>query len=308
MTIMVHVDQTRAEDCLGASEAAGALGLDRYNPPISVWRRHRGLEVAEPPAFVREAAEWGQILEPVVRGKYALLTKSIVEVPAESAIRDGWLRCTPDGYVHDYGESVEPAVFNGRLTVRLDRVVRLRQGLLQVKTASAFLDNEWRDGPPAKYEVQCRVEMAVTGLPWCDIVCLIGGNHLAGPFRIERDLVIESQLLERLHAFWQLVQTGVEPGADDSDAYRLHLGDRLREARPEPTLVDGELATDVDRWRRARAGRIMSEREEREARNRVLLQMRTLQTTSLLVEGERVDAYKAKGTWTLRAPRRWGDE
>ncbi len=85
MTIAIAVDQDRAEHCLGASEAAGVLGLDRYNPPIAVWRRHRGMEVQDD-ADEFEPAKWGQILEPVVRGVYAVDRGVYVAVPTGSFV------------------------------------------------------------------------------------------------------------------------------------------------------------------------------------------------------------------------------
>ena len=80
VTVALHVDQKREESMLGASEAAGVLGLDKYNPPIKIWRRHRGLSVFDD-AEQSEPAYWGNVLEPVVRGHYAIKSSRLVVVP-----------------------------------------------------------------------------------------------------------------------------------------------------------------------------------------------------------------------------------
>ncbi len=205
MTLAIHVDQQRDQSCLGASEAAGVLGLDKYNPPIAIWRRHRGLPVRADED--NEPAYWGRVLEPVVRGKYALDRSVRVWVPTGSYTLDDWLRCTPDGLVEEptFNAADIGATEFDPTTASAAVVNMLRQdkalGGLQVKTCSAWLEDDWRDGPPAKYEVQCRVEMAVADLPWNDIVCLCGGQRQLGPFRIERDQQLEDRILTSLQEF-----------------------------------------------------------------------------------------------------------
>lgn len=270
MIAVIQVDQERAKQFLGASEAAGVLGLDKYNPPIAIWRRHRGLEVEDSlPEHVSEAAEWGQLHEPIVRGKYALMTKSVVEVPTKSTVKDGWLRCTPDGIVFDHGRSRDPGAHDDET---LQGHPEDRQGLLQCKTADAHLDWEWQYGPPARYEVQVRVEMAVMGLPWCDVVALVGGNRLRGPFRVERDLAIEDRIVTDLRAFWDLVRSGTEPTIDHTDAWRLHVSEKMR-ATKLTIQSDRELAELLNDMRTARIARSAAIRRVDALNNDLLLRM-----------------------------------
>jgi predicted phage-related endonuclease len=307
-SIAVHVDQQRDESCLGASEAAGVLGLDKYNPPIKVWRRHRGLDVDDRrPGHVQEAAEWGQILEPVIRGKYAVRNQATVLVPVKSYVRDGWLRCTPDGMVmdvtHTVGVSeVDTWPIGGCGSTRL-------AGLVQCKNVSAYLDHEWRDGPPTAKEIQVRTEMAVTGLPWCDLAALIGGNHYI-QYRVERDLGLEDRILTDLAAFWTLVKIGVEPTVDHTDAWRMHIAEKM----PAEKMIGPATESDVDamlQLRRRREDRKAAKALEDLARNELLLRMSARGVTALQSLDTKigtVSAYKAKGTWALRCPRNWGDD
>lgn len=312
MSVAIHVDQKRDESCLGASEAAGVLGCDRYNPPIAVWRKHRGLPVHD--GGDSEPAYWGTVLEPVVRGHYAVTSKRLVVVPTRSTTREGWLRCTPDGITipvppvmaagclaadsteHDAGALVERAHVFGVA------------GGLQVKTCSAYLLDDWKEGPPAKYEIQCRVEMAVTGLPWTDIVCLCGGQKYLGPFRLERDLAIEERILEPLRDFWDMVQTGREPTVDHTDAWRLHVSEKMERARPVMVNADDAFEQDISDWRERRRVRIVSKRAEDQAKNQLLLRLSAAGATKVDAGEFKITAYKAKGTWALKTPSAWKED
>lgn len=306
MSVAIHVDQERDTQCLGASEAAGVLGLDKYNPPIKIWRRHRGLDVDDrKPGWLAEAADWGQILEPVIRGKYAVLTSSMVFVPTFSAIRDGWLRCTPDGIVAT--GSLRPAVQEVSPPEATENFWAMASGLVQCKNVDAHLSHEWQDGPPPAKEVQVRVEMAVTGMPWCDLAALIGGNKYV-QYRVERDLDIEARILRDLRSFWALVETGVEPTIDHTDAWRLHISERMPTARMIGE-ASGEDADAMDAFRRARADRKRADADEGKAKNEILLRMSVRGITALKHPTlGTLSAYRAKNTWALRSPPQWGDE
>ena len=314
-TPALHVEQQRDLSCLGASEAAGVLGLDKYNPPISVWRRHRGLAVHEDPPG--EAAYWGTVLEPVVRGKYALDRKVRVFVPTGSFTLDDWLRCTPDGLVeeptfsaHHIGTvEFDPAKDGYAPIVKMLRSEGALGGL-QVKTCSAWLEDDWRDGPPAKYEVQCRVEMAVAQLPWNDIVCLCGGQKQLGPVRIERDLALEDRILTSLHEFWRMVKDGREPSPDHTDAWRMHVAEKMDRVKPSIVMADDAMELAIARWREQRIFRKRAERAEDQTKNDLLLRLSAAGATRI-DRGDKADnvtAYKTKNTWALRTPTSWRDD
>ena len=303
MTLAVAVDQQRDLSCLGASEAAGVLGLDKYNPPIAIWRRHRGLTVREDSGN-EEAKLWGTILEPVIRGKYALDRKAYVYVPSESSKLDEWLRCTPDGFVW------EGVVDEGRVVDAIVGDASGADGLLQVKTCSAWLEDDWRDAPPAKYEVQCRVEMAVCDLPWNDIVCLCGGQKQLGPVRIERDLAIEDRILTSLREFWAMVQDGREPSPDNTDAWRMHVSEKMDRVKPNMVMADGEIEALVARWREQRILRKRATASEDQTKNELLLRLSAAGATRI-DRGDKADnvtAYKTKNTWALRTPSSWKED
>jgi len=318
--LALAVEQQREESMLGASESGAVLGLDKYSSPMKIWRRRRGLSVND---NGNEAAEWGVLLEPVVRGKYALMRAVRVWVPSRSYVHEGWLRATPDGLVQerDMFGGAPPGVFefdpyevddigDGDSAYVDDHIASGDIGGLSVKTCSAYLAEDWIGGPPAKHEVQARVEMAVVDLPWVDVVCLIGGQKLVGPFRIERDAVIERSILTRLRDFWQMVQDGREPTVDDSDAWRLHVSEKLGKAPPLEVVATEAQREIVARWRAARIARKAAERDEEAVKNELLLNLSQTGATKLDAgELGKPSAYWTKsGTWALRMPTFWRDD
>jgi predicted phage-related endonuclease len=313
-TIALAVDQQREESMLGASEAGAVFGLDKYKSPMAVWRRHRGLPVNDDG---NEAAEWGVLLEPVVRGKYALSRQRRIYVPTASYTLDGWLRATPDGLVEEppcFASQVGVLEFDpngdGHAPWVRKFIATGLSGGLSVKTCSAYLAEDWIGGPPARHEVQCRVEMAVVDLPWVDILCLVGGQKLVGPFRIERDAAIEHSILTRLRDFWAMVQDGREPTVDDSDAWRLHVSEKLGKAPPLEVVATEAQREIVARWRAARTARKAAERGEESVKNELLLNLSQTGATKLDAgELGKPTAYRTKsGTWALRTPSFWKED
>ena len=295
--IAIAVDQERAEGLIGASDAAGILGLDRFRPPIFHWRRLRGLEVDDAvPAAVQEAALWGQALEPVVRGRYALTMAAAVFVPGSSYTKGAWLRATPDGIVFQCRNAEDAGVFTGTEPMP-GASESMGAGLLQVKTCSAWLADEWESGPPAKYEVQCRVEMAVCDLPWDDIVCLIGGQRMV-QYRVHRDMEIEARILTDLRAFWDRVQSGREPDVDGSEVWKSLAASRMR-ANSVETVADVETLDDIERWREVKRARAVLDADERTVKNRMLLKLGAAGATRMRYDdGHRrgmITAYQIKG-------------
>lgn len=312
--LALPVDQQREESMLGASEAGAVLGLDKYSSPMKIWRRHRGLPVNDDG---NEAADWGVLFEPVIRGKYALMRKVRVWVPTASYTLDGWLRATPDGLVPEpcTDEWGRCDAFDPRATPGLTAQAALTRwpevlGGLSVKTCSAYLAEDWIGGPPPRYEVQARVEMAVVDLPWVDVVCLIGGQKLVGPFRIERDAARERSILTRLRDFWSMVQDGREPTVEDSDAWRLHVSEKLGTAPAVEVVATAEQRQLIEDWRAARAARKAAERGEEMRKNEVLLSLASTGATKLDAgELGKPSAYRTKsGTWALRTPQFWRDD
>lgn len=264
--VVLAVDQSRAEGFIGASEVPAALGLVKYRSPMAVWRQLRDGVVEPVPDAVREAAEFGVLFEPVIRGQYAMTERKRVLVPRESLTFGGWLRATPDGIVVDAfdHQDIGTEEWQGGTFPH-------GAGLLQVKCRSAYQADAWADGPPPAEEVQCRVEMAVTGAPWNDLVCVLGGNRRV-KYRIERDLKIEENILRDARAFWDLVQSGTPPTVDHSEAWQSYASSKMQHTKVA-IVADADCRAFMVELRQARTERKRAERQEAELKSQLLLRL-----------------------------------
>lgn len=219
--------QTRAAGGIGASEAAAAIGVNPYTPPIKAWRVLTGRD----PAFEgNEATFWGQTLEAVIRAHYVERNGVIVHVPPTSLWHPmlPWLKAMPDGIViNENHEQLYVAP--------------------QVKSVGLRQADRWRDEQvPEEYIIQAVVEMAVTGLERLDFAVLIGAQQYEQR-TVLRDRELEEMVLEQLGVFWRCVEEDRAPALDDSDAYRSHLLKQIKrkaivEASPSDIIT-------LERWR-----------------------------------------------------------
>jgi len=293
---IVPVEQTLATDCIGASDAAAALGCDPYRSPLSVFHAIRG--TAEPRGEDAEPALWGKLLEPIVRGVYATRRNVPVWVPTASYVApNGWLRATPDGIVADSDEIRGVIEVEPRPPSELAAI-----GLLQVKTTSAYLADLWEDWIPQRVEIQSRVEMAVLSMcdpkariGWCDVVCLLGGQRYVGPFRVERDDKIERAILRDLELFWSRAKDGKEPSVDASQAWRRYASERMSKAQAK--LVVTASPDDMDVTKRLRAAKALeadAKRVKEEMTSRILMALAAAGATGLDAhEQGKLTAYKS---------------
>lgn len=228
---MATVENITREDWLaerqtgiGASEVAAAIGVSPYKSTVELWAEKCGL--VEPPDLSdNEAVEFGVRLEPVVIEAFAERTgrkvwpheqHKIVRHPEHS-----FLLCTPDAW----------------------QVLDDREGLVQAKTAGAFLAEDWKDGPPLPYEVQCQAEMLVTGCDLSTIVVLIGGQRLRY-FDLKRNEDFLAALVPKLAEFWRCVKTQTPPAVDGSGA----CAKALMKLHPKDNGASIELSDLAAQW------------------------------------------------------------
>lgn len=202
---------------IGGSDVAAILGLSPWASAVDVY-----LSKVEPveDRDLGEPAYWGNVLEKVVADEYTLRTgrpawsvNATLRVPSMP-----WLLANIDRAV---GEKAD--VLDGRL-VGAD-------GILECKTASAFKSSDWgRDGDddevPVHYAAQCMHYLAVTGLDWCDVACLIGGQRFVTK-RINRDEDTIAAMIAKVADFWhQHVLARVPPPPTSAaDVLRLYPQD-----------------------------------------------------------------------------------
>lgn len=178
---------------VGASEAAAALGLSRWDSPYSLWARKCGLV---PPKDATLPMRMGTYLEPFI----ATLYEAETGIPLRRVNR--LLRSKSHPF----------------LLASLDR--RRPDGeLVEIK----WTERGDGYGEPGTDEIPddvlCQVvqQMAVSGAPAVHVAVLRGGRFATyGPIR--RDPEAEAALVERVAAFWRHVETRTAPPFTGSTA------------------------------------------------------------------------------------------
>ena len=176
---------------IGGSDIAAVMGRSPFMTATDVYHLKLDLvEVPETPAMY-----WGSAAEKMIRERYArdhagLPEAWLVEIGVETQRDTGhhWLLATPDGLVWGPSDDGGP----GR--------TKLLHGL-EIKTAHAFAADQWADGVPEHYAMQCQWYMMVTGLTRWDVAVLIGGNDYR-EFTLERDDALIAEMFAAAEHFW----------------------------------------------------------------------------------------------------------
>lgn len=178
---------------IGASSSSKAMGLSPYGNPYELWAELVGLV---PPKDLSdsERIKWGMRLEPLIANAYE--------------------EEHPEHRLHDLGRYT---ICRSRawsfLFCSLDRVIETPSGelgLLEIKTTAERNAWQWEEEPPIDYQVQLQHQLAVTGLQWGVIACLVGGQKLV-PIRVERNDDFISFMVSELVKFWGLVESKEPP-------------------------------------------------------------------------------------------------
>lgn len=164
---------------IGGSDAAGVLGMSRWDTPLSVWAEKTGQ--FKKPEVESEAAELGRELEDYVAKRFARKTGKTV-VRAESTFFH------PD---HSF------------LGANVDRLIEGEDAGLECKTASSWKSKEWEgEEIPQEYILQCYHYMMVTGKKKWYIAVLIGNQDFKWK-EIDWDDKFITSLQEREIDFWK---------------------------------------------------------------------------------------------------------
>jgi putative phage-type endonuclease len=191
---------------LGASESSTIMGLNPYESQFTLFQRRKG---RVPPVADNEPMEWGRRLEEVIAEKFADATGRKVMVgrsqlcdPADplggwmlQSLAYPWLSATPDRDQRDPAWDED--------------------GILEIKTASAYALEEWRDEPPLHYQCQLQHQLLVTGRRHGTLAALIGGQTFLWKDIPRHERFIAS-LVRTTRIFWKRLQTDDAPVPDDS--------------------------------------------------------------------------------------------
>ena len=166
---------------IGSSDVPALLGVDKYRGPLGVISAKLGYPSAVP-QFVRNAGEWGLLLERTLLYKWRerrgfprvnyQTTRWHPDLP--------WARATPDA--------------------------RGRGIMAEVKNRSAWVRDQWgEDGTedvPASVWAQCCWHMFVHDRDECDVGALINGNDFR-VYSLRRRPILEATIVRAMTHWWE---------------------------------------------------------------------------------------------------------
>lgn len=159
---------------LTASDAAACLGASRWRSAADVaTAKASGDELVD-----TEAMALGRALEEPVLRYWAQISGRRVRRARHllASVSRPWLGASPDAWAYDDVDGF---------------------AAVEIKVTSS----RWGAEPPPDYEIQCRVQMAVTGVRLVHLVGLCGSTTLRR-FRIAHDPVEEQRILGQLEKVW----------------------------------------------------------------------------------------------------------
>ncbi|MFE7461774.1 YqaJ viral recombinase family nuclease [Nocardiopsis terrae] len=237
---------------IGGSDVAAVLGfVPKYSSPLKVFLEKRGeLPKQHRSASLEEAADFGRLMEPIIREQWAKRTgHQFVLAPGTLARPDApWMRVNLDGVAIE-GEG--------------------RYGVLECKNRSEYQLGDWEGGIPDPVAVQAMWGMAVTGYGFAHVAAVIGGNKFR-TWRIERDEDAIGDLIDLMAEFWHNTAAGIRPSIDSSEATsallsQIHGVDPAKVTRARRDLIEPLLARDKE----LRAQKKRVEEELRGVKNRL---------------------------------------
>lgn len=198
---------------IGGSDASVVLGLNKYKTPFELWLEKTGQVNVEESGG--EAAYFGTLLEDLVAKEFEKRTGKNVR-------RNNFILHHPE---HDF------------IIANIDRKVVGEKALLECKTASAYLADEWEGNEiPAQYLVQVQHYMGVTGYEKAYVAVLIGGQRFIWK-EVERDDELIDMIFKAEIDFWNNhVLANVPPPLDGSSAAEQYLKERYKETDPDKVV------------------------------------------------------------------------
>lgn len=182
---------------IGGSDASTVLGCSPWRTRQQLADEKRGVNAFSTEKKNTVALTIGHMFESVIRYKV------LPYLMEQEGIKN--FRIEEDSHMYRHG--------NTDYSFALADIDGLCQvggqlGIIEIKTTSwrnKDVIEEWQNGiVPSYYEAQCRHYMAVMNLPFVYICCAWGFNpdSEAVLIRIDRDLVLEQQLMDAEREFW----------------------------------------------------------------------------------------------------------
>lgn len=189
---------------IGGSDIGALLGVNKFKSPIDIW----GDKIGTGKKFEgNRFTYWGHKLEKIVAEEFTAQHSDYQVSELDVSMKRGYALANIDRLIHHPEKGY---------------------GILECKTTNSFNSKEWEeDTVPDTYYAQVMHYLAVTGLDYAYIACLVGGNDYK-EFYIEREEEECQLILRECKKFWNnYVLPQIPPPADGSDAYSEYQKEKI---------------------------------------------------------------------------------
>lgn len=239
---------------LGASSVAAVLGLSPHRGPWDVWTELRTGAEPAPEANDADPTEgldlsdplvWGTVVEPMVLALYGMRTGAMCKSVADWLGQPGGLAITRHPRLPFLHASLDGLALRDGVTGAVEAKTS-RQPWQWGRDGAPTVDPDHPEAPvPRHYYIQAQVQLACSGLPWCDVAALTGGTLRV--YRIDPEPSVIAGIEQAAESWWELhIVGGAEPDLDESDAcvryQRARLGERRGVARDATAKEASDIA------------------------------------------------------------------
>jgi predicted phage-related endonuclease len=149
---------------------------------------------------------------------------------------------------------------------------------------------DWDQGIPDYYWIQAQYQLAVSGLPLCHVVALVGGQDLRWR-RVEADPDWQAMAFEEAAKFWGYVEGKTPPAVDGSEATRKAISSQYMTKTTDAVECGIDLSVAVSEYLDAQAAEKVAKTAKTKAQNVIQLLVREHEVG--LVDGEPFVSIKA---------------
>ncbi|HEY3253301.1 MAG TPA: YqaJ viral recombinase family protein [Polyangiaceae bacterium] len=187
---------------IGASEIASVLGESPFASAIELYANKIGKYERDLSGV--ESVYWGNKLEAPIIEAYSERTGRKTRKAGQllQSVEHPWALCTLDGETwHGAANDAWP---------------------LEIKNVGGFKAEEWVNGAPPHYFLQCQQQMLVTGAAKATIAALIGGQKMVWA-DIPRDDTTIRKIIYHGSRFWERIQARDVPMPDGTEGAKRAL-------------------------------------------------------------------------------------
>lgn len=240
---------------IGGSDIGAIFGVNKYKSAIDVYTN----KVIGSDFKGNKFTYWGHKLEKVVAEEFETQHDDFIVMNLDRTLK------------------------RGRALANIDRLLYSKEkgyGVLECKTTSVYNTSEWEGKTvPQNYFAQVMHYLAVTGLNYAYIACLVGGQDYK-EFYIERKEEQCEYILEHCEWWWkEYIETQTPPMPDGSDSYSNYLKARADKIENNEVIELDSIKDKADKFK-ALKGQIESlETEKKQVEQEMMQELIKANTT-----------------------------